>query len=143
MSQIQSSDWSTTPASNNATPPNGAPEGMSSTTYNDVLREMMAQLKTWYNRISPTVIAGGTADALTLTYSPAPTSYVSGMTFSFYAGAASNTGAATLNINSLGALAITRRDGTTALSAADITANALCTVTYDGTAFRLHSTGIS
>jgi hypothetical protein len=116
---------------------------MAAAGFNDTIREVMAAIKVWYNRISPTVIATGTADALTLTYSPAPTSYVSGMTFSFYAGAASNTGAATLNINGLGAVAITRRDGTTALSAADITANTLCTVTYDGTAFRLHSIGIS
>lgn len=143
MSQINSSNWSETAASNNAATPNGWPEGQSGASMNDCAREMMSAIKIWYNRISPTVIAGGTADALTLTYGTSPGALVSGMTFAFYAGAASNTGAATLNINGLGAVAIKRRDGSTALSAADITANTLCAVTYDGTAFRLHSIGIT
>lgn len=103
----------------------------------------MAAIKVWWNQISPTVIAGGTADALTLTYSPAPSSLVSGMRFSFYAGAASNTGPATLNINGFGIKNIFRRDGSTALSAADITANAVYEAVYDGTAFRLLRTGIA
>jgi hypothetical protein len=42
------SDWSTTPANNNSTPPDGAPEGMAPSSVNDVLREMMAQIRTWY-----------------------------------------------------------------------------------------------
>jgi hypothetical protein len=137
------SSWSTTAASNNSTSPDGFPEGMASTGYNDSAREMMAAIKTWWNQVSPTVIAAGTADAMTLTYSPAPAAYVSGMTLTFYKDAASNTGAATLNVNALGAKAIVRRDGSTALSAADMVANALYTVSYDGTSFRLHSTGIT
>jgi hypothetical protein len=142
VSQIQTSTWSTSAASNNQAPPNGAPEGMAAAGFNDTIREIMAAIKVWYNRISPTAIATGTADALVLTYSPSPGAYTSGMTISFYAGAASNTGPATLNVNGLGTAAITKRDGATALGAADIVAGALYTVTYDGTVWRLHATGV-
>lgn len=143
MSQLQTSDWSETAANNNAAAPNGAPEGMTAASLNNTIREIMSAVKIWYNRVSPTVIAGGTADALTLTYGTAPPSYVAGMRFAFYAGAASNTGAATLNVNGLGVKSIVRRDGSTALSAADITANAVYEVVYDGTNFRLMQTGIT
>jgi hypothetical protein len=143
MADIQTSTWSETAANNNASPPNGAPEGWTGAQVNDVVREIMAALKREWNRSHPTVIAGGTADALTLTYATAPPAYASGLRFAFYAGAASNTGAATLNVNSLGVKNITRRDGSTALSAADITANAVYEVVYDGTSFRLMQTGIA
>ena len=46
MSHIR--EWSTTAASNNSAPPDGFPEGMAPSGYNDAAREMMAQLKTWY-----------------------------------------------------------------------------------------------
>lgn len=42
------SDWSTTAASNNATPPDGAPEGMAPSGVNDVIRELMAAVRRWY-----------------------------------------------------------------------------------------------
>lgn len=41
------STWSTSAASNNAAPPNGAPEGMTPGSVNDVIREVMAQVRTW------------------------------------------------------------------------------------------------
>ncbi len=116
---------------------------MAAADINNCARELMAALKVWYNQISPTVTAAGTADALTLTYAVAPASYTAGLTLSFFASAASNTGAATVNVNGLGVRNIVRRDGSTALSAADITANALCTIVYDGSAFRLLSIGIT
>lgn len=42
-------DWSTTPASNNAAPPTGAPEGMAPSAVNDVMRQMMADIRVFYN----------------------------------------------------------------------------------------------
>lgn len=102
----------------------------------------MSALKIWWNYANATNIAGGTADALTLTYSPALAAYTSGQTFQFYKNGSNNTGAVTLNINGLGAKAVVKRDGSTALSAADMVANALYVVTYDGTSFRLHFTGV-
>ena len=58
-----------------------------------------------------------------------------GQTFRFVA-AATNTSAVTLNINSIGAKAITK-NGATALTANDIVANAVVEVIYDGTQFQL------
>jgi hypothetical protein len=43
------SSWSTTPASNNAAPPNGAPEGMAPGSVNDVIRQNMADIKSFYD----------------------------------------------------------------------------------------------
>lgn len=143
MSQISSSAWSETAAANNSATPNGWPEGQTGASANDCAREMMSAIKVWYNRVSPTLTAGGTANALTLTYATSPITYQAGQTFAFYAGAASNTAATTIDINAMGVKSITRRDGSTALSAADIVANALYEISYDGTVFRLHRTGIT
>jgi len=110
--------------------------------YNDSAREVMSAVKIWYNRISATAIATGSADALVLTYGTSPGAYASGMYFSFYKNASDNTGAVTLNVNALGAVAVVRRNGSTALSAADMVSGALYEVTHDGTSFRLHQTGI-
>ena len=49
--------------------------------------------------------AGGTSDAITLTPSPAITSYAAGQRFDFKAGAAANTGAVTFAISGLSAIA--------------------------------------
>jgi len=42
-------DWSTTAADNNAAPPNGWPEGMLPSAVNNTGRQMMADIKTWYD----------------------------------------------------------------------------------------------
>ncbi len=143
MSQITTSNWSTSASANTAAAPDGWPEGMAAADINNCAREMMAALKIWYNQICPSVTAGGTADALTLTYPVAPAGYTTGLTLSFFASSSSNTGAATVNVNGLGVRNIYRRDGSTALSAADITALSLCTIVFDGSAFRLLSIGIT
>lgn len=41
-------DWSTTPASNNSTPPEGWPEGMAPSKVNDTARQNMAYIREWY-----------------------------------------------------------------------------------------------
>jgi hypothetical protein len=81
--------------------------------------------------------ATGSANAYVLTYSPAPTALVTGQTYTFITNFA-NTGAATLNINSLGAIAITKQ-GTTALASGDINSGQAVSVVYDGTQFQLTS----
>ena len=42
------STYSTTPGSNNLAPPNGAPEGMPPNAVNDVIRQMMADIRSFY-----------------------------------------------------------------------------------------------
>jgi hypothetical protein len=74
-------------------------------------------------------------DTITATVSPALTAYASGQMFAFVA-ANTNTGAVTINISTLGAKAITK-NGNTALSAGDLTANYLFVIVYDGTQFQV------
>ena len=54
--------------------------------------------------------------------------------------AGANTGATTINLNSLGAKAITKK-GTTALAAGDIPASTMFEIAYDGTRFQLLNVG--
>lgn len=82
---------------------------------------------------------GGTADVITLTVSPAITSYTAGKTFRFIA-SGTNTTAVTVNVSGLGAKAITK-NGTTALASGDIPSGMMVTITYDGTRFIMDSLG--
>jgi hypothetical protein len=75
-------------------------------------------------------------DTISGSGSPQVTSYATGQMFWFVA-SGTNTGATTLNIDSLGAKNITR--GTAALAAGDIISGAVALVVYDGTQFQLLS----
>ncbi len=76
-------------------------------------------------------------DSYAITLTPAPGSYVDGMTVTFKAGTA-NTGAATLNVNALGAKTIYKYKSYD-LVTGDIVANQDITVIYDGTNFQLQT----
>lgn len=80
--------------------------------------------------------SGGT-DAYAITVTPAPTAYTTGQVFTFKADVA-NTGAATLNVNSLGAKTI-KKNVSSDLATGDILANQIVTVIYDGTNFQMQS----
>jgi hypothetical protein len=104
VSDLGSSNYSETAASNNATPPNGWPEGMNPSDVNNSARENMAGTKRFWNRANSThtTDAGGTSTAYTLTYDVAAAAYYTGEEFSFIVD--KTCGAApTLNINGLGA----------------------------------------
>jgi hypothetical protein len=77
---------------------------------------------------------GGTADVITLTPSPAITSYTAGQTFAFIASGTITTNV-TVNVSGLGAKDLTR-NGTTALVAGDIVSGSLVHIRYDGTRFQ-------
>ena len=77
----------------------------------------------------------GSANALAVTLAPAPTAYAAGMRVVTKA-AATNTGATTINVNSLGTKAITK-SGTTALTGGEITIGMLVDLIYDGTQFQM------
>ena len=83
--------------------------------------------------------AGGTADALTLTPTPAITAYATNMLIGFKA-AANNTGAATMQISGVASPKAIQLNGV-ALNAGDIVANAYYQIYYDGTAFQLFRLG--
>ena len=74
-------------------------------------------------------------DTITAIAPASMNAYATGQTFRFVASGA-NTGATTLNINSIGAKSITK-NGTTALAAGDITSGFVVVVTYDGTQFQI------
>ena len=82
--------------------------------------------------------AGGTANALTISVTPAITTYVSGQTFRFFSGGA-NTGATTLAVNGLAAYPILK-EGSAALTGGEIQGT-LIQVTYGANNFYLHRTG--
>ena len=75
------------------------------------------------------------ADTITGSMTPALTAYAAGQMFYFVA-AGDNTGAVTLNINSLGAKNVTK-NGTTALAAGEIKSGQTVAVIYDGTRFQI------
>jgi hypothetical protein len=85
--------------------------------------------------------AGGTADAITISPSPAVTLLVAGYRFQFVA-SGTNTGAVTLAVSGLSAVAV-KKNGTTALAAGDIPSGALVDVQYDGTNFQVVNVAFS
>jgi len=84
-------------------------------------------------------IDGGSTDDYVVSLDVAPTAYTAGMLVSFKANTA-NTGACTLNLNSLGAKAI-KKNTSEDLTTDDIKAGQVVVVVYDGTNFQLQ-TGI-
>lgn len=83
----------------------------------------------------------GANDTYTATLSPAPSAYVTGNHYRFKANTA-NTGAATINLNSLGAKTIVKVAGgiTTTLADNDIRAGQWVDLVYDGTNMQMQST---
>lgn len=83
----------------------------------------------------------GANDTYAITWSPAPSAYTTGTHYRFKANTA-NTGAATLNVNSLGAKTIKKAAGgiTTDLADNDIRSGQMVDVVYDGTNFQMQST---
>ena len=76
---------------------------------------------------------GGTADAITATFSPAFTAYSAKMRFRFTAGAANVTTAPTVNVDGLGAKTIKKLNGG-ALTIGDIAGSGhVCDCVYNGT----------
>jgi hypothetical protein len=74
-------------------------------------------------------------DTITGSMSPTLTAYSTGAMYWFVA-SGTNTGAVTMNIDALGAKAVTR-DGSTALIAGDIVSGQVAVIVYDGTRFQL------
>lgn len=77
------------------------------------------------------------SDSYAITLDPAPSAYTAGQMFIFKANTA-NTGAASLNVNGLGAQTIKKRTGTD-LANNDIQSGSIVTVVYDGTNFQMIS----
>lgn len=85
-------------------------------------------------------VAGGSPNALTLTLAPALTAYVDGQSVVFSA-ASNNTAATTINVNSVGAKNLLRKDGSS-LKVNDLQADFVYTAIYDGVDFILQDTQV-
>lgn len=125
------SEWSTTASSNNSSPPNGAPENMAPSGVNDVMREMMAANARWYTDTKGSLTTAGTGNAYTLTTNSSHASLADQSMLAFTADRA-NTGAATLNVDSLGAKSL--RIAGAALVSGDLVEDAAYAVVYNATA---------
>jgi hypothetical protein len=101
-------------------------------TLDDAGRAFQGAVTREWNWRSYTLTAGGTADAKTLTFSVAPAAYYNGQRFAFIANT-TNTTAATLNVNSLGAKSIRKMIAGTAtvLAAGDMVAGSYVEVAYN------------
>ena len=127
-------DWSTTASSNTTVGGVSISEGMNPANVNNAMRAIMAAAKgaSWGGT------TGGTANAQTLSLTPAPAAYAAGMIIGFIVGT-TNTGATTLNVNSLGTKNLFR-DGA-ALAGGELVANELAIAVYDGTQFQVFLSG--
>ena len=123
--------WSETAASNNSSPPDGAPENMSYAAVNNWGREVMASLKRDWNLSHPTLTTGGTSTAITLTPSTALAAYVTGQVFGFTVTTTCGD-SATLNVSALGAkkLYINSTSGPVQVAASDMVAGCYYQAAY-------------
>lgn len=113
--------WSLSASDNNAAPPNGFPEGQAAASLNNCMRQLMADAVREFqvNAVKVLASVSGT-NTITGSMSPDLASYSAGMMVIFTP-ANNNTGATTLNIDSLGALDIQKADGD-ALASGDLVA---------------------
>lgn len=135
MSEIKS--WTVSAAGNNSASPDGFPEGMAPSGVNDSAREVMAAIARYRSDTDGVANSTGSTNAYALASATTYTAYAQGDRFCFKANFA-NTGAATLNVDSVGAKTIKRADGSDLL-ANDIPSGAVVDVVYDGTNFQIVS----
>lgn len=95
------------------------PENQAPSTVNNGGRQGQADQKAAYNRINGDITAGGTADALTATFTPAHTSHVAGRVLVITAASANATTTPTFTLDGLSAKTI-KKHGGQALVAGDI-----------------------
>ena len=129
MAEIK--DLSATDASNTAR----FPESMLPSAVNNGARALEGMIARFNKDTNGSVTSSGT-NTVTLAASSTLTAYAQGDRFMFKAGG-TNTGAVTLNVDSVGAKAVQKNQA--ALVAGDITQNDIVHVVYDGTQFQMVS----
>jgi len=106
-------------------------EGCAPSTVNDAMREIMADMAEYYQDVGGGISSTGAAGVYALTTKDGVAAYAQGQIYAFEANHAC-TGAATLNINAIGAKAI-KKYVSEDLIADDIIANQICLVCYEQT----------
>lgn len=136
------SAWSTTAASNSGADSTigTVADTSSPTSVDDWTRSVMASVKRYVLDTDGGLTSSGT-NTITITTNRSISSghQAAGFSLRFKAGG-TNTGAATLNVDSLGAVAVKRLNGD-ALSAGDIVAGGIYDVAFDGTNYVLMGAG--
>jgi hypothetical protein len=135
MTDIINSKWEPLDAANIHPSPNGVAKEDAPNVVPEVLRMMKGAVKRAYQQSNALFVSAGTGNTYTLTYPQAPEGYAKGIVYWFFADK-TNTGAATLNINALGAKAIVTAAGV-ALTTGQIVSGMSVCVVYDGAAFRM------
>jgi hypothetical protein len=123
--------WSQTAASNsNADATIDWAEGQAPASVNNSARAVMAAVAKYRDDVSGTKITtGGSADAYTITTNQSLTSLTDGFKVSFICHA-SNTGASTVNVDTLGAKPL-RKKSATAMASGDLVINCVYDASYD------------
>tara|TARA_R100001594_G_scaffold87034_1_gene121435 strand:+ start:1935 stop:2882 length:948 start_codon:yes stop_codon:yes gene_type:complete len=124
-------DWSNSQASNASVGSINWAEGMAPSAVNDSARYTMADVAMWRDLLGGAKISSGT-NTIALTSGLSLSAYAQGMMFAFEAGGA-NTGAATLNVDSIGAKDI-KKYHDVALASGDLEAAGIYLVAYEATA---------
>ena len=131
--------WDIVDANNDDAPPDGWPEDtMDYSDVNDAGRAVQGTLKRYFADVNGSLVAGGIADAYTVTLNE--TGYVAYFTGMYFACKinATNTGAATINVNAIGVIDVVNRAGN-ALEGGEIIAGGISEFRYEGTEMRLMS----
>jgi hypothetical protein len=140
--ELSGSNYSEVDASNSNSGPAGWAVGQAPSNVGAAGRAFMGSVKRSYDRdhAGSWCTVGGTANAVTLTYTTAPTAYVQGEKYAFLATAA-NTGATTVNVNSLGAKNAYKKtsSGVAACVGGEIQIGDIVELEYDGTQFQMLS----
>lgn len=123
------SQFSTAAASNNDPSPDGAPEGMAPSGVNDTIRENMAALARWYSDTDGTLVTTGSANVYALTTNNAHAALADQSMIILRANV-TNTGASTLNVDTLGAKAI-KINHDEDVASGDIEANGIYIAVYN------------
>ncbi|WP_133116107.1 hypothetical protein [Mesorhizobium wenxiniae] len=125
-------DWSMVAANNGAADAQiNYSEGMPPSAVNNSARQAMARNAELLGDIGGALTAGGTADALTITTNSAFTAYANGRILALRI-ATDNTGAATLNVNAIGAKSIRKMvaAGESALTGGELQATGIYLLMY-------------
>jgi hypothetical protein len=133
--------WSTTALDNGTADANvNFAEQQAPSTYNDSARALMAAVKAFTLALGGGITYGGTGNAYTATNETPGvwSAYEAGDVIGLKANA-TNTGAATINVDGLGAKAIKTADGGDVVSG-DIVSGGLYLLAYDGTNFQVLNT---
>ena len=128
MSDI--SQWTTTAATNNAAPPDGFPEGQAPSTVNDAAREVMAAVARFFQDTQGTLVSAGTGNTYTLTTNTG-NALLADQSLLVFSADRANTGAATLNVDTLGAKNL--QIGGANIASGDLVTDTLVSVAYNAT----------